>query len=91
MTRDEIAQTMQDTAGSDWGTESHFQRFATLFKKRMIRDGWRQCAVGQRTTQFCGQLEAAVEAQREECAQVCEAITWSDEGKFFAKAIRERT
>jgi hypothetical protein len=29
-------------------------------------------------------------AQREECAQVCEAIAWSDEAKFFAKAIRER-
>jgi hypothetical protein len=65
MTRDEIAQTMQDTAGSDWGTESHFQRFATLFKKRMIRDGWRQCAEGQKTTQFCGELEAAVEGERE--------------------------
>jgi hypothetical protein len=30
-------------------------------------------------------------AQREECAQVCEAITWSGEAKFFAKAIRERS
>jgi hypothetical protein len=30
MTRDEIAQTMQDTAGSDWGTEAHFQMFAAL-------------------------------------------------------------
>ena len=30
MTRDEIAQTMHDTAGSDWGTEAHFQRFAAL-------------------------------------------------------------
>ena len=30
MTRDEIAQAMQDTAGSDWGTEAHFQRFAAL-------------------------------------------------------------
>ena len=29
--------------------------------------------------------------EREECAQVCEAITWSDEAKFFAKAIRERS
>ena len=29
-------------------------------------------------------------AQREKDAQVCEAITWSDEAKFFAKAIRER-
>jgi hypothetical protein len=81
---------MQDTAGSDWGTESHFQRFATLLKKRMIRNGWRHCAVGQRTTQFCGGLEAAVAAQREKDAQVCEAIEWSDEAKFFAKAIRER-
>ena len=30
-------------------------------------------------------------AQREKDAQVCEAIAWSDEGKFFAKAIRERS
>jgi hypothetical protein len=30
-------------------------------------------------------------AQREKDAQVCESITWSDEGKFFAKAIRERS
>jgi hypothetical protein len=30
-------------------------------------------------------------AEREKDAQVCEAITWSDEAKFFAKAIRERT
>jgi hypothetical protein len=28
MTRDEIAQLMNETAGLDWGTESHFQRFA---------------------------------------------------------------
>lgn len=30
MTRDEIAQMMQDTAGQHWGTEEHFQRFAAL-------------------------------------------------------------
>ena len=94
MTRDEIAQTMQDTAGYEWGTESHFQRFATLLKKRMIRDGWRQCAVGQRTTQFCGQLEAAVEAEREACAKKAER--WdafhpdSNYGHCIAKLIRER-
>ena len=90
MTRDEIAQTMQDSAGADWGTEAHFQRFAARLKDQMIRDGWRQCAEGQKTTQFCAQLEAAVEAQREKDAQVCEAIEWSDEAKFFAKAIREK-
>ena len=30
MTRDEIAQMMQDTSGTAWGTEAHFQRFAAL-------------------------------------------------------------
>ena len=30
MTRDEIAQAMQDSAGYEWGNEAHFQRFAAL-------------------------------------------------------------
>ena len=30
MTKDEIAQAMQDTAGNSWGDEAHFQRFAAL-------------------------------------------------------------
>ncbi len=30
MSRDDIAQMMQDTAGAHWGTEAHFQRFAAL-------------------------------------------------------------
>ena len=30
MTRDEIAQAMQDSAGNSWGDEAHFQRFADL-------------------------------------------------------------
>jgi hypothetical protein len=29
-------------------------------------------------------------AERETCAQVCDRITWSNEGKFFATAIRQR-
>jgi hypothetical protein len=29
-------------------------------------------------------------AEREACAQVCDRITWSNEGKFFATAIRQR-
>ena len=32
---------------------------------QMIRDGWRKCAEGQRTTQYCGLLEEAVKAERE--------------------------
>ncbi len=65
MTRDEIAKVMNDSAGAEWGTEAHFQRFAARLKYKMIRDGWRQCAVGQRTTQFCGQLEEALKGERE--------------------------
>jgi hypothetical protein len=91
MTRDEIAQTMQDTTGADWGTEAHFQRFATLLKKRMIRDGWRHCAVGQRTTQFCGQLEAAVAAEREACREIAFRMAHSDEDAVdVSHAIRAR-
>lgn len=30
MTRDEIAQMMQDSSGLHWGDEAHFQRFAEL-------------------------------------------------------------
>jgi hypothetical protein len=35
-------------------------------------------------------LRDAVAAEREACANICEHITWSDEGKFFAAAIRRR-
>ena len=37
-------------------------------EQQMIRDGWRQCAEGQRTTQYCGLLDAAVKAEREKVA-----------------------
>ena len=51
------------------------ERFAALVaaekEQQMIRDGWRKCAEGQRTTQFCGLLDAAVKAEREACAKVC--------------------
>jgi hypothetical protein len=29
-------------------------------------------------------------AEREACSELCESITWSAEGQFFAKAIRAR-
>jgi hypothetical protein len=29
-------------------------------------------------------------AEREACAQVCDRITWSNEAKFFATAIRQK-
>ena len=30
--RDKTAQMMQDSSGQHWGTEAHFQRFATLIR-----------------------------------------------------------
>ena len=36
------------------------------------------------------QVDLAVAAEREACAQVCDRITWSNEAKFFATAIRQK-
>jgi hypothetical protein len=66
------------------------ERFIALYEGRLVERGWRQCAEGQTTTQYCGLLELAVTAEREACAELCESITWSAEGQFFAKAIRAR-
>lgn len=38
-------------------------------EQQMIRDGWRKCAEGQKTTQFCGLLAEAVAAEREKVAR----------------------
>jgi hypothetical protein len=38
----------------------------------MIADGWRQCAQGQRTTQFCGMAEQAFQ-EAQECAAAIQA------------------
>jgi hypothetical protein len=60
-------------------------------------DGWRQCAKGQRTTQFCGQVQAAVEAEREACARMViecaldlKGPEAADAGLASAAAIRAR-
>lgn len=34
-------------------------RFAALLREKMISEGWRQCAEGQRTTQHCAVAEQA--------------------------------
>jgi hypothetical protein len=79
------------------------ERFATLVaaekEQQMIRDGWRQCAKGQRTTQYCGLLDAAVKDEREACAKVCEGLRpskpeydqrFNDGCTLSAAAIRAR-
>ncbi len=60
----------------DWQIAENWTRAmvngAAAKREAMIADGWRHCAQNQRTTQFCGQLETAVAAEREECAKLCE-------------------
>jgi hypothetical protein len=55
-------------------------RFAALVaaaeRDRMISEGWRQCAKGQKTTQHCGMVEQARLEEREACARVCEGREW---------------
>ena len=60
-------------------------------REAMQENGWRQCAFGQRTTQFCGQVEQAVAAEREKCAKVCESgVILANYGQAAARAIRAR-
>jgi hypothetical protein len=57
----------------------------------MKSEGWRQCAVGQKTTQFCGMLEAAVQAEREACAKIVYGLCVSDNNaQEIVNAIRAR-
>lgn len=48
--------------------------------------GWRRCAEGQGETQYCALLEAAVLAEREACAQICE----EEKALRLAEIIRAR-
>ena len=108
MTRDDIIRMAKEagltlSSFCRWSAYSDdLERFAALVaaekEQQMIRDGWRQCAKGQRTTQFCGLLDAAVKAEREACAKVAEeqadspALTSLEQyrARFIADAIRAR-
>ena len=56
--------------------------------------GWRRCAEGQRVTQHCALLEAAVQAEREACAKIAqewdEAHPETNYGRCIAVLIRAR-
>jgi len=96
MTRDEILRLAREAGVMPlehfYVTDVFLQRFVHLVEQRMIRDGYRKCAEGQRTTQFCGLLDAAVKAEREECARLCDHVPGLsiDGAKRVAAAIRAR-
>ena len=90
MTKDEIAQAMQDTAGNSWGDEAHFQRFAALVSdaeaKRIHEDGM----------VTLGHMREQIAAEREECAKECDIqASWGNVDERFgarqcSHAIRSR-
>lgn len=53
-------------------TEDLLKELEWQIAERMKSEGWRQCAAGQRTTQYCDLLELAVANEREACAKLCE-------------------
>jgi hypothetical protein len=67
------------------------ERFAALVaaaeREAILKDGWRQCAKDQRTTQFCGMVEQAVLAEREACAKLCYELGEKDDS-FYAEFSR---
>ena len=62
--------------------------------EEMLAEGYRFCAKGQHTTQFCGQLEEAVEkavnAEREACAMTVREMDLRGEEIAAANTIRAR-
>lgn len=69
MTRDDVICMAKESGwkrvghNPDTGPEfpvliGNLERFAKLHEQQMIRDGWRQCAVGQKTTQWCAYAES---------------------------------
>ncbi len=102
MNRDDIIRMAREargypaapTDGSLWlFSESHLEHFAALVaaaeRESILKDGWRQCAKDQRTTQFCGMVGQAVQAEREACAKVCEEPGWNA-ANWCATQIRAR-
>ena len=70
-------------------TIDELKRFAALVEQHLIQQGYRQCAKGQRTTQYCGLLQDAVLAEREACATVCKETKGS--WRYCVMAILARS
>jgi hypothetical protein len=65
------------------------ERFAALIaaaeRDRMKSEGWRQCAAGQRTTQYCDLLELAVANEREAILKLTDSLGWIDSAAIRAR------
>ena len=98
MTKEEVMRMARecfaDPDGSLVVLTPELTAFADLVIREVIKDGWRQCAKGQRTTQFCGMAEKAREEEREECAKIVDewyhSLASEPEMLEIAQEIRAR-
>jgi hypothetical protein len=82
MVRDAREQTMKELPPNTFDLDLFHERFfklayeagAATERGRLISEGWRQCAQGQKTTQFCAVAEQVRAEEREACAQECDKI-----------------
>ena len=68
--RDDIIRMAQEAGMQGMLTDvvttfDELTRFAALLRDRMIAEGWRQCAIGQQTTQWCAEAERIRAAERD--------------------------
>ena len=93
MTRDDIIRMAREAGGQGLATRDFIdtERFAQEVEAALIKQGYRKCAEGQKTTQFCGMLEQAVLAEREACAKLIEdKFDFCGDELIAAAAIRAR-
>ena len=73
MTRDEIAQAMQDSAGADWGNEAHFQRFAKVILETEREACAKACEQPIDEIQITDDISERVYKDAFECAEAIRA------------------
>lgn len=75
MTRDQILDMARKSGMSEAGIKHLLMVYEAGFSDgvdRLEQNGWRHCAFGQRTTQYCGMAEQARSEERERCAKLLE-------------------
>lgn len=93
MNREDIIRMAREASfGTVWWPQHNdtLERFAELVEQSLIQSGYRKCAVGQRTTQYCGMAEQARREEREECAKMFDGEVWGYDYREIAAAIRAR-
>lgn len=65
------------------------QQIALYSIEQLIADGWRRCARGQRTTQYCQQTEVLRQQLYEAIRHIEELLCWEGAPDKYKQAARE--